>query len=99
MPIELYESSIVVARPDVASCDLSDGAALLDIRTSLYYSMNAVASVIWTVIQKPSRLDQIVAVVEGEFDAAGADLKADSFALIKQLAELGLIEVSNASAA
>ena len=88
----------ISARADVASCALGDGAALLDLQSSTYYSMNAVASAIWELIQQPATMAEICDHVADRFELGGASCEADVVALIDELLRLRLVDVSDGPA-
>jgi hypothetical protein len=89
-------SSIVVAKPDVASCMLGTGSALLDLERSKYFSMNAVAAEIWDRIQQPARVGELVDLVKEKFETGNADVQGDVVKLLSELEQLRLVTISYA---
>ena len=75
------------ADPDVVACELNGGAALLDLRTSTYFSLNPVGAVIWEAIQQPKTLDGICATVAGTFEVGDDRCRADVQTLLDTLQE------------
>jgi hypothetical protein len=93
------ENAIIEASPDVVACELDGGAALLDMRSSVYYGMNPVGAHIWTAIQaRPTAVREIFAAVEATFAVSGDQYQRDVIALLGQLSEANLVTVRHAPA-
>lgn len=86
-------STVIVAKASVAFCELKGGVALLDLDHSLYFSLNPVASAIWSQIQAPATIDDIVSSVEGDFETGDKDIRPDIIALIDDLVAKDLARV------
>ena len=63
------------------------------------YSLNGVASLIWSVITQLSTAEQIVRVVESEFSSEGDQIKQDVQDFLKEMCSLGLVLSSAAGVA
>jgi hypothetical protein len=85
--------SCVSARSEVASCGLADGAALMDLRTGTYFSLNSVASFIWGEIETPLSVAAVCERVTEKFDLGSSDCGSDVRVLLTELATLGLVDV------
>ena len=95
MSRQVDEGTVVQADKDVFSCELGGGQALLDLRSSTYYSINSVGSHVWELLQKPIAVGQIQASVVETFDVEPDRCRNDVMALIGQFADAGLIQVQN----
>ena len=62
------------------------------------YSLNGVASAIWNAIQQPRRKEEIVDVIEQEFDAERKQIEHDVDAFLTEMHAAGLIGVTGAVA-
>jgi hypothetical protein len=93
------KNATFVANPDVVSSALGDGAALLDLKASVYYSLNAVGAYVWNALQSPTSLSSLVAAVSDQFDVEPARCEADLRSILGALADAKLVEISNAEAA
>ena len=51
MPSDLAPNTTVVAIADQASVDLDDEAAILNLKTGVYFGLNEVGAWIWRLIQ------------------------------------------------
>ncbi|WP_313556524.1 PqqD family protein [Agrobacterium cavarae] len=60
---------LVLPRPNVISCNLSEGAALLDVESGTYYSVNSIGHAVWNFIStSPCSFEQVVDFLFSEFD-------------------------------
>jgi hypothetical protein len=85
--------SVVRAGAGVVSCDLIGAAALLNMQSNTYYTLNAVGSRIWDVIQKPTVVSAICDDVVARYDVDASKCYADVVALLQELNDAGLIEI------
>jgi hypothetical protein len=90
--------STVVADADVFSCELAGGKALLDLRTSTYYNINAVGAFVWERLGTPSTIAAIGAAMIDQFDVEADRCLSDLKTLVEQFADAGLVQVDNARA-
>jgi len=86
-------NSTLSAHPQVFSCALASGQALLDLRTSTYYNLNSVGSFVWEQLKAPITVSALEGAVTGEFTVNADRCHKDLQALLNQFAEHGLIEV------
>jgi hypothetical protein len=70
---------------DIASRKVADEVVLLNVRTSDYYSMNPTAVLVWELLSKKSKFEDIVNSVAVKFNADGGKVKKDVLELIKKL--------------
>lgn len=56
------------------------------------YSLNPVASAIWQSLQQPSRKEEIVNAVEGEFAAEREQIEQDVNSFLGEMLSVGLVE-------
>jgi hypothetical protein len=56
------------------------------------YSLNPVASAIWSTVQSPRSMDDIVDAVQGEFDADAGQIRQDVTAFLQEMSSAGLID-------
>lgn len=86
----------VQARPDVVSSELGDGAALLDLNSSMYFSVNAVGACVWRAMERPVTLTELARIVSESFEISPDDCQSDVATLVSQLRRNGLVEVVDA---
>ncbi len=99
MPSDLAPANIIVAIAEQASVDLDDEAAILNLKTGVYFGLNEVGAWIWRHIQHPRTVAEVRAAILDEFDVAPERCEADLQALLRDLAQHQLIEIRAASPA
>jgi hypothetical protein len=92
---ELSEHSIVVVAKDKISADLSDEAVILDLKSGVYYGLDAVGARIWALIQEPRAVDAIRDTILSEYEVEPERCERELFAFLQELAAQGLIEVAD----
>ena len=91
----ISDRSTVVVAKDQVSCDLSGEAAILNLKTSVYFGLNTVGASIWKLIQEPKTVSEIRDAILKEYDVEPDRYEADLLALLKELFDKELIEVKN----
>jgi coenzyme PQQ synthesis protein D (PqqD) len=86
----------IVAAPDQASVDLDDEAAILNLKTGIYFGLNEVGAWIWRLIQEPRTVAEIREAVLGQFEVEPETCQSDLQALLRELEQNQLIEVGPA---
>src|SRR5579863_7906757 len=95
MSSTISERSVVVAVKDQVSCDLAGEAAILNIKSGVYYGLDPVGARIWSLMQEPRAVAQIQEAITGEYDVEPDRCARDLIALLEKLFEEGLIEVKD----
>jgi hypothetical protein len=95
---QISGSSTVVAARDQVSCDLAGEAAILDMKSGIYYGLNAVGARIWNLIQEPKTVDEVAAAILAEYDVEADRCQHDIVALLQDLAAYGLVEIHHGTA-
>jgi hypothetical protein len=85
-------SSVVVVGNQVSS-DLGGEVAILDLKGGTYYGLDAVGSRIWSLIQKPRKVEEIRDILVSEYEVEQDRCERDLIALLQGLADEALIEV------
>jgi hypothetical protein len=93
MATSLSEDSIVSAATDQISCDLGGEAAILNVKTGVYYGLDPVGARIWNLLQQPRAVRDVRDVLLAEYDAEAEKCASDLLALLERLQAEGLIEV------
>lgn len=95
----LNDNSVVSQNEGQVSADMLGELALMSIQNGKYYSLNETGSRIWSLIKDPVCVEDVCAVLLEEFDVDGPTCRDSVVAVLSSLAEEGLVEVRNASAA
>jgi hypothetical protein len=99
MTSQIVGSSIIVAGGDQVSCDLAGEVAILDMKSGVYYGLNAVGALIWDLIQEPKPVDAICEVIVEEYDVDADQCARDVLTLLQELLAHGLVKVCHETAA
>jgi hypothetical protein len=99
MPEKITMQSVIAAAPEQVSCDLAGEAAILNLKSGIYYGLNPVGSRIWELVQQPRSAGEIRATLLEEYDVDAAQCEADLMKLLQDLSDNKLIEVKEASEA
>jgi hypothetical protein len=91
--------SLVVAAKEQISSDLGGEAVILNLKTGVYHGLDAVGARIWNLLQEPRNVNDIRDALLNEYEVEPDRCERDLLALLQQLADSGLIEVRNATAA
>lgn len=92
MPNDLAPTTTIVAIAEQASVDLDDEAAILNLKTGVYFGLNEVGAWIWKMIQQPRTVAEVRAALLDEFEVTPEQGEADLQALLRAMAEHQLIE-------
>jgi len=92
--LSLTERSRLVASKDQVSCDLAGEAALLNLKSGVYFGLDPVGARIWRALQEPTSLGEIRAAILREYDVEPDRLDTDLRELVSDLAQHGLVEIS-----
>ena len=87
------------ASSQVVACDLAEGAALLDLSSNIYYSLNEVGTEVWSGLESPCRVSELEAKVRSKFDVGNADVERDILEMLIDMNRAGLISISDGSPA
>lgn len=87
------EAHVVVSKDQIA-CDLGGDASVVTWKDDIYYGLDPVGKRVWQLIQEPVTVAQIRDVLSAEYDVEAAQLEADIRELLEQLAEQGLVEIT-----
>ena len=95
MEEKITVNSIVVVTKDQVSADLSGEAAILNLKSGVYFGLNAVGASIWKLIQEPRSVNEINDALVQEYDVDPDQCEKDLLALLGELLSKELIEVAN----
>ena len=99
MSLIISDRSVVVATKDQVSCDLAGEAAILNIKSGVYYGLDPVGARIWNLMREPREVAEIQNAITDEYDVEPEQCARDLFNLLDKLLAEGLIEVKDASGA
>ncbi len=91
--MKLKPNSTIVVNQDVVSCDLIDEAAILNLKTGIYYGLDPVGARIWNLIQTPIQLNEILETLLNEYEVEENRCQKDLIELLEQLSEKELVKI------
>ncbi|HEY9875192.1 MAG TPA: lasso peptide biosynthesis PqqD family chaperone [Candidatus Obscuribacterales bacterium] len=99
LDIKVSDDSSVVATKEQVSSDLAGEAVILNIKSGVYYGLNAVGARIWNLIQEQKTVKEVRDTILAEYDVEPEQCDRELLEILKQLESEGLIEVKNETAA
>ena len=99
MGTSISDRSVVVAAKDQVSCDLAGEAAILNVKSGVYYGLDSVGARIWNLIQEPRAVVEIQNAITDEYDVEPERCARDLVGLLEKLLAEGLIELKDGSSA
>jgi hypothetical protein len=93
MPAGISLKTIVVASKENVSCSLGDEAAILHMRSGVYYGLDPVGARIWKLMEQPRSVEDLRATILDEYEVESAKCESDLLVLLEKLRTEGLIEI------
>lgn len=91
--------SRVVASEGQVSSDLGGEVAILGLGAGAYYGLDEVGGRVWSLIQEPRGLSELRETLVQEYEVEPDRCERDLISLLQQMADEGLVEVTDAPAA
>jgi hypothetical protein len=88
-------TSVVVAAQNQVSCDLGGEGVILGLTRGVYYGLGTVGTTIWGLLRTPRQVGDIRDAITSAFDVEVEQCEHDLVAFLNELADEGLIDVSN----
>jgi hypothetical protein len=66
---------------------------LLDLRTSQYYSFNAVGGFVWQQLQRPHSALELINAIMAEYQVDRERCRSDLYVLLRELSDAGLVRM------
>ena len=95
-PLTLH--SVVVAASEQVSCPLGEESAILNLKSSIYYGLDPVGTLVWNLLRQPRCIGDIRDTLVNEYDVEAAQCERDLLDLLLKMRNEGLIEVRVAPA-
>ena len=95
----ISDHSVVVAAKDQVSCDLAGEAAILNVKSGVYYGLDPVGARIWNLMQEPRKVAEIQNAIADEYEVEPERCARDLVGLLEKLLAEGLIEVKDGAGA
>jgi len=92
--LHLSEKTRVVVARDQVACDVAEEVVVLNLASGVYYGLNPVGARVWSLIQQPRTFAELRDQLLQEYEVESASLEADLRALLTELADQRLIEIT-----
>jgi hypothetical protein len=93
MLMPIASTSIIASVKHQVSCDLAGEVVILNLANGVYYGLNAVGARIWSWLEKPRSVEEILRALLEEYDIDPAVCETQLLALLNDLAANGLVDV------
>lgn len=94
----LTGSTVLKRSEEPVAVEVDRTVVMMSVEREKYYSLDGVGGRIWELLAAPRTLDSLCTSLMAEFDVGMDECRADVEEFVINLAEEGLIEVSNESA-
>ena len=78
---------------DCVCCAYGDGAAVLDVRSNIYFTLDEVGATVWNILSDGADLEEIVAKVTEEYDVSAQACRPDIETFLGEMVENDLVVV------
>lgn len=96
MPETISPKTVFVTSKDNVSCALGEEAAILHMRSGVYYGLDPVGARVWNLLTQPRSVEELCKAVVAEYDVEPARCESDILALLDKMRSEGLVEVIGA---
>ena len=83
----------VKAAKDVVFRELEGEAILLNLRTGIYFGLNAMGTRIWQLLSEHEKVDPVATMLLDEYDITEEQLRGHLFEFVGKLKSKGLVDV------
>jgi hypothetical protein len=94
-----FDQATICAVTDQVSSDLGGESVILHLSAGTYYGLNEVGARIWSLIETPQRFQDVRDTICQEYEVETAVCEGDIANLLRDLSQVGLIEVHRNQAA
>lgn len=84
-------NSRIVASPQQISTEIPNETVILNLADGLYYGLDEVGAFVWTCLQTPHTVEEIIDALTHEYDVERDRANRDILNLLSDLQEKGLI--------
>jgi hypothetical protein len=95
--MQITRDTIVMAAPHQVSSQIDDEAALLNLKTGVYYGLDAMGAYIWQWLEEPISVRALQEKLLEDYDVDAATVEADLHEFLTEMLSAGLIELKPAS--
>ena len=93
MKNQILKTSTVVTVKDQVWCELAGEAVILDLKSGVYYGLNAIGARVWSLLQEPKTVGAVLDTLLEEYEVKPDRCADDLLTLLQELAERQLVEI------
>jgi hypothetical protein len=82
---------MVVRDPDLLAAEMDGDLVMMSIERGQYYGIGGVGTRVWQLLESPSSVDRLCAVICEEYDVDEAVCRSDIGAYVEKLLDMGLL--------
>ena len=89
----MNDATVITVSKDQTFTVLDNETVLVNLAAGTYYSLDAIGTRVWELIQKPTSIADVCAVLVQEYQVEESQCRDDVFDLLDTLAAEGLLQV------
>jgi hypothetical protein len=89
-------STTLVATPDLLTAEFGAEVIVLNLQDGIYYGLDDVGARVWTLLQSPVSVANVIEAVLLDYDVNPADCERDIRLLVDDLVAHGLVQIHEA---
>lgn len=93
--IEIELTDIVSRSPSQVSSEVDGETMMMSIEQGKYYSLDEIGSLIWSYMEEPNKVSDMLDMLLERYDVDRETCKRDLLALLNDLGKQGLIEIDD----
>ena len=94
--MQITPDSVVVAAQEQISTQVDEEAALLNLKTGVYYGLDPMGAYIWQMLREPVTVRELEAALQKDYENVDAEIVANDLRVfLSSMIEAGLVEVAD----
>ena len=95
MKSALTNLSVVKKSVDQISCDMAGEAVVLNMKSGVYYGMDQVGALVWSLVDEPRTVEYIRETILQQFEVEPESCERDLIAFLYEMESAELIDIEN----
>lgn len=91
----ITDQTVISVTPDQVASELAGEVVILNLKSGVYFGLNEVGAFVWNLIQQPIRVADLRQAMLEEYEVAFEQCDADMKALLQNLTDNQLIQLSD----
>jgi hypothetical protein len=91
---KLTKDTVISQTPGLIAAELDGQKVMMSIENGKYYNLDKVGSRIWELIEKPQKVQDVVAELLVEYEVDVEQCQADVLTFLEKMAREGLISIA-----